>query len=90
MHAYYDDDPPFFARQVPILPMERQGEFILRKVTGLNDFFFPSTGPDAFHHGLLGGCMAFSQFAWSLYQYPPVGGIKLDKNPSSFHRSINS
>ena len=43
MHAHLDKNPPFFVRQMPSLPLEKFFERVHARVTGWNDFLFPST-----------------------------------------------
>jgi len=43
MNARMDKDPPFFAKQIPTFPLEQLAEHVLRRLTGLNDLFSPST-----------------------------------------------
>lgn len=43
MNAQMDENPPFFARQLPTLPMERRVERFFSRLTGFNDTAFPST-----------------------------------------------
>jgi len=49
MNGRMDKAPPFFAKQIPTFPLERLAERVLRRLTGLNDLFFPSTALLRFH-----------------------------------------
>jgi glycosyltransferase involved in cell wall biosynthesis len=43
MNLHWDKDPPFFVHKLPTLPLEKLFERVHSKLTGLNDFLFPST-----------------------------------------------
>lgn len=43
MNSYLDENPPFFARPLPTLPMERRVEKFISRLSGFNDIAFPST-----------------------------------------------
>lgn len=43
MNSFWDENPPFFTRPLPNLPMEKAAEKFLSRLSGLNDMFFPST-----------------------------------------------
>lgn len=43
MNSYWDENPPFFAKPLPTLPMERRAERFVTRLSGFNDMAFPST-----------------------------------------------
>ena len=49
MNAGMEKNPPFFARQIPVFPLERRVERRFSSLTGLNDCLFPSTALMRFH-----------------------------------------
>jgi glycosyltransferase involved in cell wall biosynthesis len=43
MNAHFDEMPPFYARQLPKVPLESRIQRLMARMTGWNDIFFPST-----------------------------------------------